>query len=176
MDIDIWEEWFGIANGLNSFINNRVIALDWYKNVFFFLNILRTNGWILINFCICIDIYKIHVVIFGQFLRVMAFACCQNFVYAQYLGFWSNFVYALILTRCRFRWLNNIFRSFSTALWPLIYVKISFMLNSLWTNWWILIKFCKCIDTDKMYIRKDNTKLFFNWVMALDWCQNFVSV
>ena len=28
MDIDIWEEWFGIANGLNSFINNRVMALD----------------------------------------------------------------------------------------------------------------------------------------------------
>ena len=61
MDIDIGEEWFGIANGLNSFINNRVMALDWRKNVFF-LNIFRTNGWILIKFCICIDIYKIHVV------------------------------------------------------------------------------------------------------------------
>ena len=28
MDIDIREEWFGIANGLNSFINNRGMALD----------------------------------------------------------------------------------------------------------------------------------------------------
>ena len=28
MDIDIREEWFGSANGLNSFINNRVMALD----------------------------------------------------------------------------------------------------------------------------------------------------
>ena len=28
MDIDIEEEWFGIASGLNLFINNRVIALD----------------------------------------------------------------------------------------------------------------------------------------------------
>ena len=28
MDIDIGEEWFGIANGLNSYINNRVTALD----------------------------------------------------------------------------------------------------------------------------------------------------
>ena len=28
MDIDINEEWFGIANGLNLFINNRVMALD----------------------------------------------------------------------------------------------------------------------------------------------------
>ena len=33
MDIDIGEEWFGIANGLNSSINNRVMVLDWYKNV-----------------------------------------------------------------------------------------------------------------------------------------------
>ena len=47
MDIYIEEEWFGIANGLNSFINNRVMALDWCKNVFF-LNIFRTNEWILI--------------------------------------------------------------------------------------------------------------------------------
>ena len=28
MDINIREEWFGIANGLNSFMNNRVMALD----------------------------------------------------------------------------------------------------------------------------------------------------
>ena len=33
MDIDIGEEWFGIANGLNLFINNRVMALGWCKNV-----------------------------------------------------------------------------------------------------------------------------------------------
>ena len=59
LDIDIRKEWFGIADGLNSFINNRVMALDWCKNVFF-LNIFRSNGWILIKFCICID--KIHVV------------------------------------------------------------------------------------------------------------------
>ena len=59
--IDIGEEWFGIANGLNLFINNRVMALNWCKNVFF-LNIFRTNGWILIKFCLCIDKYKIHVV------------------------------------------------------------------------------------------------------------------
>ena len=61
MDIDIGEEWFGIANGLNLFINNRVMALDWCKNVFF-LNIFRTNGWIVIKICICIDKYKINVV------------------------------------------------------------------------------------------------------------------
>ena len=38
MGIDIREECFGIANGLNLFINNRVMAFDWCKNVFF-LNI-----------------------------------------------------------------------------------------------------------------------------------------
>ena len=34
MDIDIREEWLGIANGLNSFINNRVMALDDVKMSF----------------------------------------------------------------------------------------------------------------------------------------------
>ena len=89
MDIDIREEWFGIANGLNSFINNRVMTLDGRK-IMFFLNIFRTNGRILIKFCICIDIIKIHVV--------------SN---ARYFG------------------------QFLTELWPLIDVRILFMLNSL---------------------------------------------
>ena len=34
MDIDIREEWFGIANGLISLINNRVMALDSRKMSF----------------------------------------------------------------------------------------------------------------------------------------------
>ena len=89
MDIDIRKEWFGIGNGLNSFINNRVMALDLCKNVFF-LNIFRTNGWILIKFCSFIDIYKIHLVsnadcFWWIFNRVMALDRRQNFVYAQYL-------------------------------------------------------------------------------------------
>ena len=33
MDIDIRELLFGISNGLNLYINNRVTALDWCKNV-----------------------------------------------------------------------------------------------------------------------------------------------
>ena len=40
-------------------------------------------------------------------------------------------------------------------LWPLIDVKISFMLNILWTNWWILIHWYWQI------VGKDNYKLFF---------------
>ena len=88
MDIDIRKEWFGIANVLNSFINNRVMALDWCKNVFF-LNIFRTNRWILIKFCICIDKYKIHAVsnaryFWSIFNRIMALDQRQKFVYAQY--------------------------------------------------------------------------------------------
>ena len=164
MDIEIRKEWFGIVNGLNSFINNRVMALDWCKNVFFhniFLNIFRTNGWILINFVNALIttssmLYLMHV-IFGQFFnRVMALDRRQNFVMLNIL--WNHLVdfdqilykYALILTRYRFGWLNNIFRSFSTESWPLIDVEISFLSHILWTNWRILIKFYKCIDIDKM--------------------------
>ena len=89
IDIDNGEEWFGIANWLNSFINNRVMALDWCKNVFL-LNIVRTNGLILIELCICIGIYKFHVVsnaryVLVNFNRVVALDRRQNFVYAQYL-------------------------------------------------------------------------------------------
>ena len=40
MDIDIREERFGIANGLNLYIKNRVMALGGCKNVFF-LNTLE---------------------------------------------------------------------------------------------------------------------------------------
>ena len=81
MDIDIGEKWFGIANGLNSFINNSFMALDWCKNVIF-LSIFKTNGFI--------DIYKIHVVsnaryFWSLFNRVMALDQRQNVVYAQYL-------------------------------------------------------------------------------------------
>ena len=126
MDIDIREEWFGIANGLNSLINNRIMALDWCKNVFF-VNIFRINGWILIKFCICINKYKIHVVsnaryCWSIFNGVIALDRSQNFVCSisceLICGFRSNFVYALILTRCRFGWLNNIFVHFQQSYGP----------------------------------------------------------
>ena len=29
VDIDIGEEWFGVVNELNSYMNHRVMALDW---------------------------------------------------------------------------------------------------------------------------------------------------
>ena len=42
------------------------------------------------------------------------------------------------------------FGQFLTELWPLIDVRILFMLNILGINLWILIKFCIRIDIDKM--------------------------
>ena len=143
---------------------------------YLFLNLFTTNGWILIKFCICTDKYKINVafnaLFFFFFFFFFFFCCCCFFFFYQFLTalgplstsefylcsiscelicwFRSNSVYALILTRCRLGWLKNIFRSFLTELWSLIDVVISFILNILWTNWWILIKFCKCIDINKI--------------------------
>ena len=50
------------------------------------------------------------------------------------------------------------------------------MLNILWINLWILIKFCICIDIDKMQIWmiEQYFSFIFNRVMALDWCGNFI--
>ena len=91
VDIDIGEEWFRLINGLNSFINNRVMALDWCKKsvVPHYLQ-NKWTWWILIKFHICIDIYKIHVVSDARYFwsivnRVMALDRRQNFVYAQCL-------------------------------------------------------------------------------------------
>ena len=67
------------------------------------------------KFCICINIYKIQVVANARYFwsilnRVMALDRCQEFYLCSIsceliCGFRSNFVYALILTRCRFGWL-----------------------------------------------------------------------
>ena len=88
MELDIREEWFWIAKGLNLFINVRVMALD-VKRCFSSIS-LEQIGRISIRFCTCINIYKIHVVsnahyFWSIFNRVMAFDQGQNFVYAQYL-------------------------------------------------------------------------------------------
>ena len=48
--------------------------------------------------------------------------------------------------------MHIIFGRFLRELWPLIDVRILLTLSILWINLWILIKFCFCIDIDKMYI------------------------
>ena len=56
IDIGIGEECYGIASGIISFRNNRVMTHDLCPNAFL-VNILRMNRRISIKFCICIDIY-----------------------------------------------------------------------------------------------------------------------
>ena len=68
----------------------------------FFLNIFRTKGWILIKFCVWIDIYMIPVVsnaryFWSIFNRNMALNRRPNFVYAQYL---VNFDEILCMLYC----------------------------------------------------------------------------
>ena len=85
----------GNVNGLNLFINNRVMALDWYK-ICVFPQYLQ-NKWMNFDKILCIDIYKIHV---GSnvhyfrliFNRVMALDLCKKCVFPQYLqNQWMNF-------------------------------------------------------------------------------------
>ena len=49
-------------------------------------------------------------------------------------GFRSNFVYALLLTKCRLGMIEQYVSFILTELWPLIDVDILFMLNILWTT------------------------------------------
>ena len=46
--------------------------------------------------------------------------------------------------------MHIVLRQFLTELWPLIDIRILFMLNILRINLWISIKFCIGIDIDKM--------------------------
>ena len=118
----------------------------------------------------------------------MTLDCYQNFIlmteflfrlisWEQIDGIWPNFAYVLILTRSMLGLLSVNFRKFIIELWPLIDVRISFLLNILRTNWWNLTKFWIYIDTDKLWIRIASCQFSqtYNRVMALDWCQNCVS-
>ena len=64
-----------------------------------------------------------------------------------------NFIYAFILTRSMFGFLNIIFPTFVPELWPLIYSKNLSLLNILRTNGQILTKLYITIYTDKIYFR-----------------------
>ena len=92
-------------------------------------------------------------------------------------GIWPNFAYALILTRSRLGLLSIDFRKFITELWPVIDVRISFLLNILTTNRWNLTKICICIDINKIKVGIVTRQFsqIYNSVIARDLCQNFVS-
>ena len=90
---------------------------------------------------------------------------------------WPNFAYALMLTGSRLGLLCVSFHKFIKELWPLIDGGILFPLNILRTNWWSLTRFCICIDIDKLQVgivRCQFSQINYR-VMALDWCQNFIS-
>ena len=151
MDIDIREEWFGIANCLNSFLNNRVMALGWCKNEFF-LNIFRINGWILIKFGICIDMYEIRAVSNAHYFRlifnrVMTLDLSKTnvfFLNISRTNGWILIKVCICIDMCMIHVVSNAryFWSFLTELWPLIDGRTLFMLNILWINVRISIKFC----------------------------------
>ena len=73
----VWDcKWAKFVNKQQS------CGLDRCKNVFF-LNVFRTSGWILIKFCVCFDIYKIHVVSNAHYFwlifnRVVAIDLCKK--------------------------------------------------------------------------------------------------
>ena len=86
-------------------IHNRVMPLVIVK-VWFPLNILWMYWWNLIKFCMCIDLNLItdwYASIFANLQQNYGPWCCQNFVSTQYHfeQYWSNFAYALIITRSR---------------------------------------------------------------------------
>ena len=157
MDIYIREDWFGIANRLNSVVNYRVVALDWCKNVFF-LNIFKTNGWVLIKFCICIDKYLIHIVSNAHYfwsiltdLRPLISVRILVLLIILWINLWISIkfcihwywqdadlddwtIFFVHFQKSYGSWLMLKFRLCSISCGPI----------------WILIKFCKCIDIDKM--------------------------
>ena len=102
--IDIMEECYGIANGMILFGSNRVMALDLCKkNVFSSIWII---GWILLKFCICIDIYKICILVFVNFQQSSGPWLTSEFCLCSISceltdGFLSNFVHASILIKSR---------------------------------------------------------------------------
>ena len=73
----------------------------------------------------------------------------------------------LVLTRFRLGLLHVNFHRFTTELWSLIIIRISFPLNILRTNRWSLIKFCIGIDLNWISVGMAQ----FSWVMALRYCQ-----
>ena len=86
-----------------------------------------------------------------------------------------NFIYAFILAKFSLGLLQVIFHTFEPELWPLIYVKISFPLNILRTNWQNFTKLYICIHFDKIYVGIVTHRFshIFIRVMALDLLKNF---
>ena len=103
IDIGIGEEWYGIASGLISFWNNRVMALDVCQKCF----VLRFRALTLVRFyqfCICINIYiwstsiQLHFAFSLFFNWVMALDLCTKCVSPKCLpNKWLHFEKILLV-------------------------------------------------------------------------------
>ena len=89
----------------------------------------------------------------------------------------KKFGYALTLTRSRLGLLPIHFCKFITELWILIIVRISFLLSILGTNRWNQTKFFISVDVGQIYVGIATIPFLqlYNRVMALGYCQKFVS-
>ena len=95
-----------------------------------------------------------------------------NILWEKNDGIWSNFAYALTVTNSRLKMLPVNFRKFTTKLWPLIIVRISFLLNnenklkewdqSLHMNW-------RWLDVDKEFYMSI-LQIYNNIIMTLGKC------
>ena len=134
----------------------------WFTSKFRF----RSTSWeptdTFTNFYICIHIDKIYVGIVTHHFshirtRVMALDLCQNFVSLQYLeNKWTEFHQILYMHSYwqDLHWdcYTSFLPTFVPESWPLIYSKISFLLNILRTKGQILTKLYIRIYTDKIYV------------------------
>ena len=111
IDIGIGEEWYGIASGIISLRNKRVMALG---SCPFLLNISRMNRRISIKFCICIDIYiyiyiydlhlSIYILLFLIFQPSYGFDLCTKCVSPKYLlNKWLHFEKILLVLLSKFK-------------------------------------------------------------------------
>ena len=82
---------------------------------------------------------------------VMTLDWCWNFVSAQYL--WNKLMEFDQILHMHWYWQDlgwEMLSSYFTNLWPLIDVRISFLLNILRNDWQNLTKFCICIDIENI--------------------------
>ena len=171
-----------------SQICNGVTALDWCQKLVFAQYL--ENGWTEFNQILYThdhrqDLYwYCKASLFWQmFNRVTALKWCQKLVFAQYLeNGWTEFnqiLYTLyhwhdLCLYCKL----SFFRKFATELWPLIDVRIFFLLNILRMDGQNLSKFCIHIIIDKIYFDKVKSHFFANlqwsygpwWMSEIGFC------
>ena len=151
----------------------------------FLLNILRIKRWILITFCICIDIEDIYIVAWDCWASIFNLIqsygpwmtsefCFCSISWGWINGFSSNFAGALILTASSLGWLSVRFYQFVTELWPLNAVRILFPFNILSMNEWILTIFCSwdCFESILVSLFWLSILNMIKWFLA-KFCVNF---